>query len=255
MIDQTDQITAICPVTTHGTTDIQNMYVRFFLCLFNILTQSIKPQGDDAPAGVHPSSIYRDGKLKINYSQRTPHTSKETKEDLEEHRLLAEGFHDLFEWIRINVCVLYYLESPKSATYFLLQMRHHLPDECQELCLYVDQLPLGARSPAYPFAGFVLNLCSATSGHRDPGDKILCVVAPIGKCKGGELVLYELGLVFDLRPGDIFIFPSCSITHFNLHFEGIRGSIVLHSDKYGDDWVSNCNGWTGHIVRHGVSKL
>jgi hypothetical protein len=33
------------------------------------------------------------------------------------------------------------------------------------------------------------------------------------------------------------------MTHFNLHFEGVRASLVLHSDKYGDQWVRDRNGW------------
>lgn len=51
------------------------------------------------------------------------------------------------------------------------------------------------------------------------------------------------GFVFLLKPWDILIFPSCDITHFNLDFEGVRLSLVLHSDKYGDRWVINRNGW------------
>jgi hypothetical protein len=80
-------------------------------------------------------------------------------------------------------------------------------------------------------------------------DKRICVVMPFGDWEGGELCLYELGLVIKLKPGDIVIFPSCDITHFNLHFTGLRGSLVLHSDKQGDSWVQDFNGWSAHITR------
>jgi hypothetical protein len=56
-------------------------------------------------------------------------------------------------------------------------------------------------------------------------------------------VLYEAGLVFESGHGDLIIFPSADITHFNLHFEGLRSSLVLHSDKTGDEWGLNRNRW------------
>lgn len=79
---------------------------------------------------------------------------------------------------------------------------------------------------------------------------MLCVVVPFGTWTGGELCLYEAGLVFELKAGDILVFPSSELTHFNLHFLGERGSLVLHSDKEGKRWVEDCNGWQDHIVRH-----
>lgn len=61
-------------------------------------------------------------------------------------------------------------------------------------------------------------------------------------------MLHELGMVLDLKPGDILIFQSSRITHFNLHSKGIRGSIVLHSDKVGRHWAKTMGGWK-EIVR------
>jgi hypothetical protein len=61
--------------------------------------------------------------------------------------------------------------------------------------------------------------------------------------------LHELGLVIKLEAGDVLVFPSCNITHFNLHFTGKRGSLVLHSDRQGGRWVKDCNGWERHIMR------
>ena len=54
--------------------------------------------------------------------------------------------------------------------------------------------------------------------------------------------MYELGLVIKMKAGDVLAFPSWRFTHFNLHFSGLRGSFVLHSDKEGDSWVQDFNG-------------
>lgn len=107
---------------------------------------------------------------------------------------------------------------------------------------------MDTRSPAYSFGGFVVNFCVATDGHCDIGDLLLCVVIPFGNFEGGELCLYELGLVIDLAPLTAFIFPSSDVTHFNLHFQGTRGSLVLHSDRQGKTWIVDRNGWS-HIKK------
>ncbi|KAF8144148.1 hypothetical protein K438DRAFT_1632330, partial [Mycena galopus ATCC 62051] len=126
-----------------------------------------------------------------------------------------------------------------------IQKRH--PEACVRLTAYCDVLPMNAACPSYPFGGFVLNLRAATWGHRDPGDLVLCVAIPLGDFTGGELCLYELGLKFKLQMGDVLIFPSCDLTHFNMHFQGKRGTIVLHSDRQGEEWVRNCRGWKKYI--------
>jgi hypothetical protein len=69
--------------------------------------------------------------------------------------------------------------------------------------------------------------------------------------QGGQLCLLETGFSFDLQMGDVLVFPSCDLTHFNLHFSGMRATLVLHSDRHGDDWAGDdCNGWAAHVVRH-----
>ncbi|KAK7041132.1 hypothetical protein R3P38DRAFT_2512630, partial [Favolaschia claudopus] len=60
---------------------------------------------------------------------------------------------------------------------------------------------------------------------------------------GGDLGMYETGLLLRTRPWDVGIFPSSDITHFNMPINGVRISIVLHSDIYGERWVANKNGW------------
>ena len=57
----------------------------------------------------------------------------------------------------------------------------------------------------------------------------------------GELCLYEPGIVLESRDGDLVIFQSCRVT-FQLR---IRASLVLHSDKTGDQWAENH--WNGAV--------
>ena len=126
------------------------------------------------------------------------------------------------------------------------QLRAHLGDLFFEIACYAEELPGRKASPCHPFAGFVLNFNVATKGHRDSKDLKLCLVMPIGTFTGGELCLVEPGLVLPLRSGDCVVFPSCKITHFNLHYTGTRASIVCHSDREGLKWVGNRMGWCGN---------
>ena len=98
-------------------------------------------------------------------------------------------------------------------------------------------------SPAYPFGGFVLNINVVTQAHRDAKDFDICLVLVIGQHVGGELCLFEPGLVMPLQEGDMVAFPSGKITHFNLHYEGTRASVILHSDYAGKAWAETRNGW------------
>lgn len=70
----------------------------------------------------------------------------------------------------------------------------------------------------------------------------MCAVVPFGDFEGGELVFYELGLVLQLTSGDVVTFRSERLTHFNLHYVGVRGSIVFHSDGDLKRWVEKKNG-------------
>ena len=122
-------------------------------------------------------------------------------------------------------------------------MKKILQEEFNLLEAYVQILP-GNNSPTYsPFLSISINFNVATKGHRDSMDKAVCLVLAITNARGGDLVLHEPGIVVDLKNGDIIIFKSSKITHFNLHFTGIRASIVLHSDKEFDRWVENRNNW------------
>lgn len=180
----------------------------------------------------------------MNVQQRHPYPSSEISGNPKEASLIFSIFEDLFEYVRRLVRIfLSCLLFPSAASQSMLQLQKILPKEYEILAVYCDHLPLNDRPPSYPFAGFTVNISVATSGHRDDNDKILCIVMAFGCWEGGELCFYEAGQVFKLKPGDVIIFPSGDITHFNLHFKGMRASLVWHSDKEGDKWVEDQNGW------------
>ena len=82
--------------------------------------------------------------------------------------------------------------------------------------------------------------------HRDPCDDKICLVLVISDCEEGDLCFVELGLVLGLRSGDMIVFRSTELTHFNAHFSGLCVSLVLHMDKDGASWVKDFNGWKGN---------
>ncbi|KAJ7750866.1 hypothetical protein B0H16DRAFT_1227944, partial [Mycena metata] len=112
---------------------------------------------------------------------------------------------------------------------------------------YVTILPHNANCPWAPFGGVVVNLNACSDAHLDPLDlKKRCVVIPLMKnCRGGGLVLHEARLVLDLHSGDVVLFPSGRFTHFNLHYQGIRASLVFHTDSASRQWTEGegGNGW------------
>ena len=128
------------------------------------------------------------------------------------------------------------------------QIRGTLPDQYKGLSVHADSLPGNVHTIAYPFLSVVVNLNVATSSHRDHMDKELCVVLVIGDFEDGELCLYEPGLVIPIHSGDIIVFPSARITHFNIHYKGCRASIVLHTDREIDKWSHDQrNGWEDNV--------
>ena len=52
-----------------------------------------------------------------------------------------------------------------------------------------------------------------------------CLVA-CGDYERGELILYELGVVIELKPGDLLLFPDGLIHHANREVIGTRYSLV-----------------------------
>jgi hypothetical protein len=122
------------------------------------------------------------------------------------------------------------------------------PEECKVMKMFVDILPGDHFSPVHPFGGVVINFNVSTRIHRDGKDEKICLVLPVSDddCVGGELVLYEPGVVLKLKSGDLAIFRSADISHFNLHYVGERASYVFNTDRMGRKWYQSRNGWIGH---------
>jgi hypothetical protein len=65
--------------------------------------------------------------------------------------------------------------------------------------------------------------------HRDVKDDftVFNAVAPFGKYKGGDLVLWGLKMRVEMRPGDVFFFFGSIISHNVTAVEGDRNSVNL----------------------------
>ena len=123
-----------------------------------------------------------------------------------------------------------------------------LPKEYTALEKIASLLPNHPIIPSYPFCCITVNINVATWGHQDSEDLILCKVIPVGTFTGGELVLWEPGLVVELPSGSDIVFPSWKITHFNLDYVGERASLVLHTDKEMARWVGDRNRWADNLT-------
>ncbi|PPQ74329.1 hypothetical protein CVT26_004246 [Gymnopilus dilepis] len=175
------------------------------------------------PLTIDPAVYRRPGKRKVNSGTFIPRASAEIQQEPEFYDLTVETLEPTLAW---------QADEFKALEY----------DAYQRLAEYPTSLPGNAFSPAYPFGGFVVNLNASTRIHRDHNDaEDICVVIVISEnCIGGGLVIMELGLVIDLENGDSVIFRSSQLTHLNLHFRGVRASLVFHTDKAGlKSWVGN----------------
>ena len=114
-----------------------------------------------------------------------------------------------------------------------------MPEEFNKLCVLVEFMPLEGSVPCEPFSGMVLNIHVCLLAHVDREDEKLCVIVPFGDFEGGELVLSDLGLVFDLKNRDMLVFRSDILVHFNLKVrKGFRGSFVLSSDSHLNNFLN-----------------
>ncbi|KAJ7178696.1 hypothetical protein C8R43DRAFT_1118067 [Mycena crocata] len=219
---------SLVPVDTRSP-DYQ--YDSLNLSIFNRFSQD----GEGAPTNeAHPNFIQREHVRHSNDGQCLPTPSKAIMEDRNGYESLVKNLTDICKFVCDNT-------------------GHHIPDLVENIQDYVQLLPGNARCPFAPFGGIVINLGGCSPGHcddEDDGDH--CVVIPFMRdCKGGALVLHEPGLVLDLKAGDMVIFPSARLTHFNLHFQGVRASLVFHTDKSGAKRWRMANHWTG---KYGVQK-
>jgi hypothetical protein len=195
-----------------------------------------------------PSTIIRPGLKKCNTSQLIPRTSNELKEHCEEYALLKDALQPIFEWQAnvVNIYSLFLLHILLIDLYYG-KLQAVLPEEFKILSQFAETLPCSGDSPVYPFGGFILNLNISTRIHRDWKDLLICLVIVFSDCEGGDLAFMEPGIVFSLNNGDMIIFPSSKISHFNLHFKGKRASLVFHSDNAVQKWIDSRNGWESNV--------
>ncbi|KAL0058849.1 hypothetical protein AAF712_014453 [Marasmius tenuissimus] len=181
--------------------------------------------GKDAPHDAHPFSLEREGTSRpCDPSQFAPRHSKETYKQEPRSTILLNVMQPIVQHL---------------ATV----MEEHFPDETKELEAFVHKLEYDGVSEVHPFAGVAVNVNVATIAHLDPMDLYLCLVLALHECTGGEIILEELGIVIDLKPGDFVIFPSTYITHYNLNFKGRRASFAFSTDKRGMAWAKTNNNW------------
>lgn len=77
----------------------------------------------------------------------------------------------------------------------------------------------------------------ASGLHLDGKDYSLSCLIPWGEFKGGNLVLVQLGLKVEIRPGDAFFFRSSHIVHQLDEVEGTRGVVTLFSHTNTFTWA------------------
>ncbi|KDQ50669.1 hypothetical protein JAAARDRAFT_141616, partial [Jaapia argillacea MUCL 33604] len=181
-------------------------------------------QGHEAPIDVHPFHCKKVHVTHTNYTQLTPRLSVETRQYNVIYHNMEIIFDDLFDWNHDLV-------------------HKFFPEDYNSLSEFCNELPLDARPACYPLSALVVNLDVTTKGHRGRKDHLLCVIISWGTHKGGGLGLFELGLVFNTNAGDTLIIRSYQLTHFNLHFNGERGSIVLHANASFHSWIKDRNRW------------
>ena len=99
-------------------------------------------------------------------------------------------------------------------------------------------LPEGLSALAGPFMGCAINVQQDDSSvqteiHRDVKERPFTpsCLCPIGDFRGGDLILWELHAVVELRPGDLFFFYDSLIHHSNEEVEGTRHSIVAFTQQ------------------------
>ncbi len=192
--------------------------------------------------------------MTIHFHRQAPSHSKDFQDDLLETDLLGNIFQDVMMFVNVHVSPVYMSVLFGADNGAIQQIRKLLPDVYVELTVFVDHLPLNEHTPSYPFSVLLSMLVSLPMVTMIRLTRLSVSSSHLGEWEGGKLCLYEAGHVWRLKPWDIIIFCSGRITHFNLHFSGLRVSLILHSDNHGDSWASGMddtafeyNGWAHHV--------
>jgi len=84
-------------------------------------------------------------------------------------------------------------------------------------------------------------IMGSTKTHQDWGDYGYNCIVPWGDYQGGGLVLWQLKMVVDLRPGDAFFLMGSLIAHNVQGVEGVRNSIDLFCHCTVLSWKDRCD--------------
>ena len=101
------------------------------------------------------------------------------------------------------------------------------------------------------------NKANQTEAHRDVKESLYgysCIIAA-GDFRGGALVCYELGVIVEMEPGDIVLFPDALVTHRNEEADGHRISVVTFTqENVYDYWHRNYNMKLRRKTRRPIKK-
>jgi hypothetical protein len=143
------------------------------------------------------------------------------------------------------------IEFMSSTDDLWKRMSHYLevlfPSAFKDITTH--KLPDGMFSLAGAYMGCVVNIQDDESSvetkiHRDVRERPFApsCLCPVGEYEGGDLVLWELRTVVELRPGDLFFFPDSLIHHFNEAVIGERHSIVAFTQQNMFDYWARSEG-------------
>ncbi|KAJ8580065.1 hypothetical protein M405DRAFT_891923 [Rhizopogon salebrosus TDB-379] len=159
--------------------------------------------GHDAPTEVQPWLLEKEG-MQTNHGQVIPYISWDLQQHQHIYNTISRVYEELFEWVRGL-------------------MENYLQEEFETLMEVVSVLPGNAVLPLIGTAMIDIYVWSYLLG--------------------GALCLLENGLVLELHNGDIALFKSSEVMHFNLDYQGARASLVFQTDKEFVAWLKNHNGW------------
>ncbi|KAJ7922039.1 hypothetical protein B0H13DRAFT_2317802 [Mycena leptocephala] len=112
---KTTLLTQLASVMTGEVHDTKSSMDHAFLAWHCNVWNRYGEKGDQAPKGIHPNYVQKEGRSAVNHTQRVPYVSKEIEENPEEAELLAEMIH------LITIIVEYHLKKILPEEYEALK--------------------------------------------------------------------------------------------------------------------------------------
>ena len=99
---------------------------------------------------------------------------------------------------------------------------------------------------------------SETNIHRDVKESrygYSCIVS-CGEFTGGAMILYDLGYILEMEPGDLLLFPDSLIHHSNEAAQGVRKSLVAFTQENMNDYWKRKYGSVlrGHVRKETLKR-